>query len=243
MAKKRGGKFYFTKDTEEAIIQYNECEDIEVRNQIYTNRIHGVFEKLTENVFHVYKTYDFDMSYEEVKHEVIAHLNDKMGNYTRDMGKAYSFFTVIARNWLWHHSKKNYRNKKRKVDIMYIDETRDVIQEVHREEFVEDTRDFTDMFIEHVDERLDEMFPRMRDRRIADAILELFRRREFIENFNKKALYIMIREMTDCKTQYITGVVNVLKSKYKRMYEVYRKTGRVADPEEVEEESNEKNNG
>ena len=34
-------------------------------------------------------------------------------------------------------------------------------------------------------------------------------RRNEIENFNKKALYILIREMTDVETSHITKVANV----------------------------------
>ena len=36
-------------------------------------------------------------------------------------------------------------------------------------------------------------------------------------NFNKKSLYILIREMTDVETAHITSVVNVLKKHYKKL--------------------------
>ena len=46
---------------------------------------------------------------------------------------------------------------------------------------------------------------------IADSVIELFRRKESLDNFNKKALYILIREMTGLKTQHITRVISVMK--------------------------------
>ena len=60
-----------------------------------------------------------------------------------------------------------------------------------------------------------------RDQSIAYAVLELFKNRENIENYNKKALYIMIREMTGTKTQYITKVVNEIKSEYTRLFKQF----------------------
>ena len=55
------------------------------------------------------------------------------------------------------------------------------------------------------------MMNEQKDILVADSVLELFRRRQNIENFNKKALYIMIREMTGSNTQHITRVVNQMK--------------------------------
>jgi hypothetical protein len=62
---------------------------------------------------------------------------------------------------------------------------------------------------------------------VADTILELFRIRENIENFNKKALYILIRERTGLKTQNITKVLNIMRRDYMKMYAVYRKSGHI----------------
>ena len=61
------------------------------------------------------------------------------------------------------------------------------------------------------DNNITNIFRRQKDILVADAVLEMFRRRENIENFNKKALYILIREMTGSKTQHITRIVNVMK--------------------------------
>jgi hypothetical protein len=57
---------------------------------------------------------------------------------------------------------------------------------------------------------------------IADSVLELFRVRDNIENFNKKALYILIRERTGLKTQIITKTVNDFKLIYELLYKNYK---------------------
>ena len=52
--------------------------------------------------------------------------------------------------------------------------------------------------------------------------MELFRTRENIETYNKKALYILIREKTGAKTQYITKVVKQIKKEYETLYLKYQ---------------------
>ena len=44
----------------------------------------------------------------------------------------------------------------------------------------------------------------MEDAKTADAIIELFRKRENLDIFNKKGIYIYIREITDQSTPQIT---------------------------------------
>ena len=64
--------------------------------------------------------------------------------------------------------------------------------------------------------------------RTADAILELFRKRENIELFNKKAIYIYIREMTDQSTPQITKVIKKMKKIQKGLMTQYIETGTVS---------------
>ena len=63
--------------------------------------------------------------------------------------------------------------------------------------------------VEYWDENVGKIFRRQKDIMVADSVIELFRRRDSIENFNKKALYILIREMTGSNTQHITRVINL----------------------------------
>ena len=56
------------------------------------------------------------------------------------------------------------------------------------------------------------------DRKIADAVLTIFKTRNDLDIFKKKALYIYIREMTDCETPALTKVINVLKEDFREKY-------------------------
>jgi len=85
---------------------------------------------------------------------------------------------------------------------------------------------FVDRYTEYCTEHIFEIFPKEYDAQIADAILELFRKRDAIDIFNKKALYIYIREQVDVKTPKITKIANILYDIFKEKYLYYLEHGK-----------------
>ena len=81
--------------------------------------------------------------------------------------------------------------------------------------------------LDYWEENLPNIFRRQKDILVADAVLEMFRRRENVENFNKKALYILIREMTGSKTQHITRIVNMMKKYNTQLMTEFQNTGQI----------------
>ena len=94
-----------------------------------------------------------------------------------------------------------------------------------------DIAEFNKTYVEEMlhywDNNLTNIFRRQKDILVADAVLEMFRRRQNIENFNKKALYILIREMTGSKTQHITRIVNVMKKYNIGLMSEFQSTGQL----------------
>ena len=219
--KKRRG--YFHEEHERAIIAYNQEPDYHLRNRVYSGFIHKPFLKLAENLIHTFKFYCFDDPYKDVQAEVVAYLIEKIDKYDPTKGsKAYSYFSIVAKNYLIYNNNENYKKKKQRSDVAVIDSSRNITNEIVRKELVESKKDFTDYMVDYWDQNLNVIFSRKKDIRVAAAIVELFRRRENIEIYNKKALYIMIREMADVKTQYITKVVNTMRRIYKEKWEQYQ---------------------
>lgn len=220
--KKKKQNVYFTQDTEDAIVEYNSCEDDTLKNIIYTKRIHPAFYKLAEIMIHRFKFYNFDVSHEDVKHEVVAFLHEKIGKYDRTTGfKAFSYFSIVAKNYLIAENNKNYYQYKRRYSVDAIDSERNIVNEQLRTEFVDEQRDFIDLFVDVIEKHLPLLFQKNRDIQVADSVLYLFKTRENIENYNKKALYILIRERTGIKTQYITNVINKIRELYTKLYKEY----------------------
>jgi len=221
-------KNYFTHDTELAIVRYNNESDSEVRSMIYQQEIHYPFFKLTQNIIHTFKFYHTEVeNLEHLQHEIITFLLSKMHLFDPTRGaKAYSYFGTIVKRWLILYNTKNYSKKIQKTDISELYKEGSTHTYSMGDDAVKSDLDkYIDLFVEHTTQNIYELFPKKNDAQIADAILELFRKREDLDVFNKKALYIYIREMVDVKTPKITKIANKLHGIFKTSYVFYLENG------------------
>ncbi len=205
-AKKGSPRYYFTQTTENAIISHNKETRPHMRERIYNEHIRTAFEKLAENIIHTFKFYYFDVPSEDVKHEVVSFLYMNMHKFTEGKGKAFSYFSIVAKNYLILHNNNNYKKMKQTDSEEVTDYKRDPITEASRDDMLTAKKEYLDLFIEYWANNLTTVFKRKQDMDVANSVLYLMENRENIDNFNKKALYIMIREMTNSNTQHITRV-------------------------------------
>ena len=224
MGRKRKN-YYFTDVTEKAIIRYNNEERPAMRNRIYNDHIKDAFDKLCENIIHTFKFYYFDVSSEEVKNEVVSFLVMNMHKYTAGKGKAFSYFSIVAKNYLILHNNNNYKKMKTHDKIDVMDWDRSIQTEISQQNTNQEFSEFVQQMLEYWDNNMNVIFRRQKDVRVADAVLHIFRIKGNIELFNKKALYILIREMTQSNTQHITRVINVMKKYQKGIYKEFQVNG------------------
>ena len=223
VVKKKKRKVYFGQEVQDAIVEYNSSNDDNERNHIYGTRIHAAFDKLAENIINTFKFTYFDYGFNDIKHETVAFMVMNMHKYDHTKGsKAFSYFSVVAKNYLILHNNNNYKKLKThdKMDVLDKHRGKDSNWE-------SDYVTLTNEIIQYFDLNLNTIFKKDRDLRIGYAIIDLMKQREDIENFNKKAIYILIREMTDVETTHITSVVNVLKKHYKKLLNKYHSTGSI----------------
>ena len=225
--KKTPKNYYFNQTTENAIIRYNNTDDARLKNKIYSQHISYPFDKLAENIIHTFKFYYFDVPSEQVKHEVVSFLVMNMHKFKEGKGKAFSYFSIVAKNYLILHNNKNYKNYKihDKMDVLDYGSNIRASQELN--EIANFNKEYVNQMLDYWEENLTNIFKRQKDILVADAVLEMFRRSENIENFNKKALYILIREMTGSKTQHITRIVNVMKKYNIQLMTEFRNRGQI----------------
>ena len=223
-AKKKPGKnYYFTAEVDEAIKQLNVLDNPIERDLLYRAKIQPAFEKLVENIIHTFKFYYTDgQSIKDLQHEVVSFLVEKLPKFTSDKGKAFSYFSIIAKNYLILSNNKNF---KKLVESEQLETASDKSTILAVEEPEVDIEHFIDEFINYFDQNLQKCFPKKNDQVVVGAIVELFRKKESLEIFNKKALYIYVREMTNANTQFVTKVVKLLKEKYSKMYNDYDRLG------------------
>lgn len=221
-------KMYFTSDTEDAIKLYNESEEQSIRNDIYNTRIKYAFEKLVENVFNTFKFCYFETSPLEVQKETVAHLVANIHKFESGKGKAFSYFSIIAKNYLIFHNNSNYKRFNQHVEIG-DDNGENTCKLQHEDPHYKDeeNREFLDMMVSFWEKNVNRIFTKQRDINIANAVIELFRNSDRIDAFNKKALYLYIREISSCKTQQITKVINRMKNYQNNITRSYVDTGKL----------------
>jgi hypothetical protein len=229
--KPTNSNYYFTQETEDAIVLYNASSDPVFRSRLFSKELYYPFYKMIENIIHTFKFYYMDVeSVEDLKHEVMAVIvEEKLGGFNPENGaKAFSYFQTIIKRWLIQYNNNNYKKLKQ---VGSFDEIHDSY-----ESNIEDisTRKIpiakmVDSFVENCYDNFEELFTKEQDREVADAVLTLFRTRYDVEIFKKKALYIYIREMTECETPTLTRVINKLRDEFVFMQKNYIDSGIIVE--------------
>lgn len=221
--KKKASNLYFTTETENAIVQFNEMTQSLFRDKLFEQKIYPAFDKMAENLIHTFKFYYIDESFQDLKTEIVQFMTEKIHHYDQSKAKAFSFFSVISKRRLIILNDKAYRDKSKFVDSLdYIDEERDLTYEERREDVKFIKKRFMDQFVEWLNQNAESLFDREKDLKICYAILHIMKNRDDLEIFNKKAIYILIREMTNESTNNISSVLKIIKSEYYKKFNTYQ---------------------
>ena len=227
MAKQRAKKKsnnYFTKITEIAILAYNKSDNMVKREKVYRRFIYPAFLKLAENLINKIKPGYIDSTFVDLQTDLVTFLTARLDKFRPDAGKAYSYYTRTSFNYLIAENQKAYAKLKQDRQTIDVDEQRNIMTEIHNDEMRETLRYFMNAYIEYCYENLNYIFNNATDIHVADSILHIFETRENIEDFNKKALYIFIRERTGLETTNITRVIKTLKQIYETKFKEYEQT-------------------
>ncbi len=234
---KNGTRMYFTQETEDAIIAYNLETDIEIRENIFRGKILYPFQKLVENVFNTFKFSYFETGPQDVQKECLTHLVANMHKFDPNRrsktdptkkATAFAYFSIIAKHYLILLNNTNHNKWNKNVEISdERDENTVQLQQNDKYYAQQEMSDFIRLIVEFWEKNVDKIFTKQRDLNIANAVVNLFRFSERIDAYNKKALYLYIREMAMCKTQQITKVINKMKQYHDNIQRSYIETGDV----------------
>jgi hypothetical protein len=225
---KTGPNVYFTRDTEQGIIEYNMATESVEKNRIYNEKIQYAFEKIAENVYNTFKFSYSDVSPLEVQKQAISHMVANIDKFEAGKGKAFSYFSIVAKNWFILDNNNNYRRFKKHIEICEhpSDSGEFVIEPEHQKRDTE-VKEFIGLMVDFWDNNVNKYFTKSRDLEIANAVIEIFRNSGRIDVFNKKALYLYIRDIAGCQTQHITKVINRMKAAQKEIADQYFSRGTI----------------
>ena len=221
MARKKKQNNYFTRITDIAISAYNKTESTATREKVYRRFIYPAFLKLAENLINKVKPTYIDSTFIDLQTDLVTYLTARLDKFNPENGKAYSYYTRTSFNYLIAENQKAYNKLKSGVEEINIDEQRNIITEMHNDDMQETLEYFMNAYVEYCYDNLNYIFTNATDIHVADSILHIFETRENIEDFNKKALYIFVRERTGLETTNITRVIKVLKRLYEEKFLEY----------------------
>jgi hypothetical protein len=210
--KRSSERMYFTQETEDSIELFNKTEDLSEREKIFQEKIKYPFEKLVENIFNTFKFSYFETGPLDVQKETISHLVLNIHKFDKSKGRAFAYFSIVAKHYLIFLNNSNNKRFNQSVEIGEDREYRTLQLQTEDKYYKQsEISEFMRLMIDYWESNVGKIFNKQRDLNIANAVIELFRNSDRIDAFNKKALYLYIREISNCKTQQITKVINKMK--------------------------------
>ena len=206
---------YWGTPQEEAIVEFNTNEDIEDKHKVFVAVIEPAFRKLVENIYYTYNFNKILWDREQIEHEVMTHLYEKLSKFDISKNKkSFSYFGTITKNWMIQRC--NADKNKRFID----DDNQDIIVHnisIHAYEENKVER-HNEEFIGEIIEDFDDWDAKDNYTRDDFAVLEIVN--DILKNYhrfniyNKKQLYVYIREATDLPSRKITKSLKKIKINY-----------------------------
>lgn len=239
--KKKKGKNYFGQNEEEAVKQFLASNKKEEREEIYRNCLKEPIEKMVESIINRYKLYNSEMSYEDLFHDTISFLNEKIHLYNPTKGRAYSYFGTIVRrrlqtNLLQIQKKNNLLTSYSDTYNCFADDE-SLAEQNHIEN---DTLDklfyeMIDIIKKILEENEISGFLKEKERVVGYAVIEIMEKKdeivhedipgELIENKKYAKAHILkcLRSLTNYSTKDITSSLTYYKEVYRNHKQAFIK--------------------
>ena len=212
---KKKSRQYFTQLHEDAILEYISCLDVKQRNVLYRDIIQPVFWEMINKIVFTYKFTNLP-NVDSLKNECEIHLITILSNFDVSKGsKAFSYFSVITKNWFIAKVKKTAIQLKRESNF-------EDISKASETEFLTTYNEYINIreqheFMEHLWGEIrvwDKQNLKENERKVLEAIKILLTEPDAIEIFNKKAIYLYIREITNLNTKQVLNSLNRFRADY-----------------------------
>ena len=210
------GKQYFTKEHENAIIKYVASTDIRERSYLYNEFIGPVFNEMVDKIVYTYKFTNLP-NIDSLRDECKIWLITVLGKYDPNKGsKAFSYFSVITKNWFIHKVKKRNKRTRTEIDLDDIVKTKDVKYIVTHNPYHQDRErdEFWNLLMNEVNS-WEQLKMKETEERVLKAVKILLENADDIEIFNKKAIYLYLREITGLNTKQIVNNLNKMRARYR----------------------------
>jgi DNA-directed RNA polymerase specialized sigma subunit len=214
--RRKNSRHYFTQVHEDALVEYSKTADYKTRERLYITYIQPAFDEMVDKIVYTYKFTNLP-NIDELKDECKIWLTTIIDKYDQSKGsKAFSYFSVITKNWFIHKVKKNQKQMKREIDINEISTAMEIKYLVTYNDYIDKRSDneFWKQLWTEI-ESWDSDSLKDNEKKVYEAIKILLSSPDDIEIFNKKAIYLYIREITGLNTKQIVNNLNKMRKKYR----------------------------
>ncbi len=207
---------YFTKVTEQAIIDYCATENTAERTELYVKHIQPAFNELVTKIVYTYKFTSLE-NIEYLKDDCKIWLTTILGKFDPSQGtKAFSYFSVVTKNWFTHKAKQQTKKNRREIEYDSMIREIEAVSAGRGEDLFneQEEREFWHFLLVEIKSWQN---PNLKpnEEKVLNAILTLMNNVEQIEIFNKKAIYLYMREITGLNTKQIVSSLNKMREKFR----------------------------
>jgi hypothetical protein len=213
---------YFTDKTQEQIVVYQQEADTEKKKKIYVKEILPAFDSLVENLINVY---GFSVMYEskqDLKHECLQFLYTAVDKFNAEKGsKAFSYFNVVAKNWLTIKSKQNMKRAQSYISIDDRDNlSKEDLEQIETQQYHPGFEELytTVNTLEHLTKlvgAIEDKTKTENEKMVVNAIKVLISNLEDVDLLSKRAILLYVRELTTLSSKQLSIVLSSLKRHYR----------------------------
>lgn len=222
---------YFTRDTDRSIERFQAAETDEEKHRIFDEEIRPALEKLIENLIYVYRFYTLG-DVQTLQMECLTDLYNtlpkfdisKSANPNKTTSAAFSYFNMVAKNWFIARARENSKKNKNESELFYdldheaVKSDPNFIVSPH-EEFLENREMMMEFYkaMEGWRTRL----KKKNEIQVLEAIIAIMKNAELVTIYNKKAIYLFLRDLTGLNTKQIVTNLKKIKALYDEWHEDY----------------------
>ena len=213
---------YWGELQESAIIDFNTNENTDSKHKVYNDVILPAFSKLVENIYYTYNFNKILFDYQQTRHEAMAHLYEKLGKFDPTSGaKSFSYFGTIVKNWMIQQSnaaKKQVFVDNENVDTVVFDKSMEFYEKIEK---TKDDYAFIEGLIGCFDDLMIQEALNKDDLAVLEIINDIMKNYHKFNIYNKKQLYVYVREATDLPSRKITKSIKKIKKTYMVLKDEY----------------------
>lgn len=226
----RVNRMYFNQQTQAAIVAYQNSQVQKEKDRLYVEEILPAFKKLVENLINIHKFVGLYDSYDDLKNDCINFLFETLHKFDSTRGtNAFSYFNVVAKNWLIIKTKQKGVHSKKCVSLDHVESlTTNEVKIIDEYNTLQTQDVFFSGFVNGDSENILKILHEIRSHiktenelSCINSVITIFENIDSIDLLNKSAVLLYMRELSGLSPKQLTTAMQTIKKYYKKTRSSY----------------------